>query len=279
MLSNEENLAPDKERKRQSDRVSVELPIEVSGTDITPESFFDRTQTLVVGRHGGKIVLKRKLVVEQELTIRCLTSGREADAEIVGQLGEGPSGFVYGIRLLDPELNLWGIEFPPLDAAEAAVGRVLLECVGCKNREVTHLDEFELEVLEAKGFLRRQCKRCTDTSSWKKSFAEEKEPQAVPPPPKEVKNRRRGIRRALRVTACVHSAQWGEDLVRTNDVSRGGLCFTSSKVYGVGTQIEVAVPHSPGGGNIFLSAVVVRSRSLPNEQTNIYGVAYTFRKE
>lgn len=84
------------------------------------------------------------------MTIRCLTSGKEGDARVVGEFGEGEAGHVYGIRFLDPQLDLWGVAFPSVNESDVALGRVLLQCPGCKNREATYLDEFELEFLEAK---------------------------------------------------------------------------------------------------------------------------------
>ena len=78
----------------------------------------------------------------------------------------------------------------------------------------------------------------------------------------------------MRVTACVRTARFGRDLVKTRNVSRTGLCFTSTCHYVPGEEMEVAVPYSPGGGNIFMTARIVRARFLLDEGTGIYGIAY-----
>ncbi len=260
---------------RRSDRVSVELPIQISGTDALGEAFLINGRTVVVSRHGAKILLARKLAPEQELTIQCVRSGQEADARVVGQIGEGPEGFFYGVSFLDSKANPWGIDFPPLSEAEQAVGRMVLECVRCHTRELVYLDRVELEVLESNQSLSRHCKRCADTSLWKKSFAEVPGPGVSSSAAAAGAERRREPRRALRVTACVRSLEFGEELVWTRDVSRGGLCFESKRKYMRGWQIEVAVPYTLGGGNIFLRGRIAYACELPSAGASLYGVCYT----
>ena len=94
---------------RRSDRVPVELPIVVTGTDAMGAGFLEQTRTVMVGRHGAKILLIRMLVPDQEVNVRCLKTSRESDARIVGQLGSEGGGHFYGIELLDDDPNLWGI--------------------------------------------------------------------------------------------------------------------------------------------------------------------------
>lgn len=273
----------EKEGRRASERIELKLSIEVAGTDCMGRAFLDQSHTLVISRHGAKILLQRKLVPQQELTIRCVTTGKEADGRVVGQIGESSGSYQYGVEFLDEGVNPWDVEFPPLDDSVGAMGRVVLECAGCKTREVTYLNDFELEVLEANQHLSRICKRCGDVSWWSKSRGEASEPRVAPSPPLpaapiEFQNRRREPRRVLRVTACVRSARFGDDLVKTLDVSRGGLCFMSPWEYVKDMAIEVAVPYSPGGGCIFVPAKIVRIQFLVTEGMRICGVAYQFVK-
>lgn len=278
--------------KRTSDRIEIEIPIEVAGTDCLGVQFFDRARTLVIGRHGGKIALARKLVPQQEITVRCLATGLEADARVVGQIEKSGESYNYGIKFLDEKDHIWGIEFPPLTDSEGAMGRVMLECIGCKHGEVIHLDDFELEVLEANGYLSRSCTHCRDVSTWRRSRGEMPGPEVAaspaPPPPSprpspphdppptstQPQERRCEPRRILRVTACVRTARIGEDLVKTRNVSRRGLCFISPCVYVLGEEVEVAVPYSPEGGNIFLPAKIARLQYLASEGTWVYGIVY-----
>ena len=162
-------LSTNREGKRVSDRIEIGISIEVVGTDCMGVQFFDRTETLVIGRHGGKLRLERKLAPQQEVTIRCLTTGLEADARVVGQIANQGQVYHYGVKFLDDKSNIWGVEFPPRSESAGAAGGALLECIGCKNRELLYLDEIELEVLETNGQVSHVCKRCRDVTLWKRA--------------------------------------------------------------------------------------------------------------
>jgi hypothetical protein len=267
---------------RRSDRVPVELPIVVTGTDAMGAGFLEQTHTVMVGRHGAKILLIRMLVPDQEINVRCLKTSRESDARVVGQLGSEGAGHYYGLELLDDDPNLWGIEFPSVSESEAAVGRVLLECVRCHSQELAYLDEFEVEVLETNQSLSRHCRRCTDTSVWKKSAPREGgELPAQPPPPHAVervtrrtRNDRKHVRLDLKVDVCVRHPQLGQEVATTVNVSRGGFRFKSSKGYGEGWVIEAALPYSKAGANIFTPARIVYVGESPGEKAYVYGVMY-----
>jgi hypothetical protein len=279
---------------RRSERIAQEIPIEVFGFDNLGKNFVERTHTLLVASHGARIILSRKLNPEQEIVIRSLATGEEAEAQVMGLIEEGKEGFHYGVKILDSAPNFWEIEFPPLKAVGESVGRIVLQCTRCKTREVAYLDEFELEILEATDELVRPCRRCADSSLWKKSLTDFVEPQsaasapephlakpesAAPVPkkataPAEARERRREPRLGMHVKACVRSANAHEEIVSTKDVSRHGLRFVSFGKYSADDEIQVAVPYSPRGGNIFLAARIVNVHFLPSEGLQMYGVAF-----
>jgi hypothetical protein len=265
--------------KRAGDRIDLEIPIEVAGTDCSGCQFFDRTRTVAIGRHGGKIGLERKPVSHQEVTICCVATGRKADACIVGLLGTGKGIYFYGVKFLGEADNIWDFEFPPLTEPEGAIGRIHLECIACTTREVIGLTDFELEVLEVNGSISRSCKVCREFSLWQKSSEDTREsetptPASSPTIPAQRQERRHEPRRGMQVMACIRTTRLGQDLVKTRDVSRRGLSFASPWEYVRGEAIEVAVPYSAGGGNIYLSARIVRLQISPSEGTRIYGVAF-----
>jgi hypothetical protein len=269
---------------RRSDRVVIELPIVVTGTDCMGDMFLEQSNTAVVGRHGAKIVLTRKLGPDQEVNVRCHATGRESEVRVVGQIGSTPEGaFYYGVALLDPDIDLWGIEFPSAEEAEGAVGRALLECVRCHTRELVYLYEFEAEVLDANHYLARHCRKCVDSSVWRETTlpaGEELPPEAeailepFAPPPKRTKNDRKHVRLDLKVNACIRDPMYGEEIVVTENVSRGGFRFRSKKHYAEGWLIEAALPYSPGGANIFAAARIMYAEELGTSGESVYGVAY-----
>ncbi len=262
-------------KSRQSDRVSVALPIQVTGTDIFGDIFRCEGRTELVSEYGAKILLRQKLSPEQEITVRCPETGKEAAARVVGRINGRQKENSYGIALLRPDGDLWGISFPPRGDSAAAVGRIVLECLACHTRELAYLDAFELDALESKGGLSRYCRRCRDTAMWKKSFDSVPVPPASPvAAPENGQERRREARRNLKVIACIRSQEFGEDLVRARNVSRSGLCFESRRPYQKDWEIQVAIPYSSGGGNIFLPARIARVQPLRHEVLNLCGVTY-----
>ncbi len=260
---------------RRSDRFNLRLPLQVSGTDSVGRVFMDETWTIALSRHGGKVLLARKLAPDQELTIRCHSTQKETVARVVGHIAETPEGSHYGVAFLDRDVNIWDVEFPLLSESEQAVARILLECTRCQALELVYLDEMEMEVFEANRRITRPCKKCSDASLWKQSLAQPPEaPPREPAPPLRAANERKSLRVAVRVTARIRHPQHGEETVTTENVSRGGLAFKSTRQYGQDVPIEVAVPYAPGAVNIFAPARIVHTRHLLEEGLTLYGVRY-----
>src|SRR5690349_18628853 len=124
----------------KSDRISVEMAIEVAGSDLMGRVFMSAGKTIVVGRQGANIKLAHKLAPQQEINVRCLDTSKEAIARVVGQLGQAENEYSYSVEFLNPDASPWGIEFPPVEEGEEAVGRVILECGACHIRELTYLN-------------------------------------------------------------------------------------------------------------------------------------------
>ena len=242
---------------------------------------------MVISRHGAAIVLKRELAPEQEVLIRRTDNRQEAVFRVVGQIGRQAEGYVYGVALVDSRENFWAIHFPPLAESEQAVGCVLLECQACQSREVAYLNELEAEVFEVNHCLSRPCKGCNQITFWRQAehaitskrtsapLQGRAVPSPVPIPQPRTKNERKYVRVKTKFTACLRHARLGDEVVVTEDVSRGGLRFKSRKHYPQGSLIEVALPYSPTGANIFTSARIVRAQERPGEGLVEYGVAFT----
>jgi hypothetical protein len=87
-------------------------------------------------------------------------------------------------------------------------------------------------------------------------------------------NRRKHARVKVSYSACIRHPERGDDIVTCEDMSRGGLRFTSRKSYYERALIEVAVPYTPGQPAIFVPAQIVFVQELPEQQLFRYGVAY-----
>ena len=137
---------------RRSDRISLGLRIRVSGVSGLDREFAATTRTLLVSRHGAKILLDHDLVPHGELNVGCLNTNQEADARLVGFMGEEAEGPSYGIEFLDRDVNLWNIAFPPLEESDNAVARTLLRCRRCGTTELAYLNETEAIIFQFRDY-------------------------------------------------------------------------------------------------------------------------------
>jgi hypothetical protein len=270
---------------RRTDRVSLHLPITVSGTDVTGQDFDEAARTVSISRYGATIVLSRKLAPGQRTTIRNLSTRTETKVRVVGQIGGQLHAYVYCIALVDSTQDIWKIRFPPLSESDEAVSRLLLECTICQTREVTYLNELEVEVFEANANLSRSCRNCNEWTIWTQAQLEttpNQMPDAGAQPPASsssheprTQNRRKSVRvRLKKITACIRQPGFEEEIVSVDDLSSGGLRFRSTKTYHEGSRIEVAVPYEARGANIFVLARIVRLRELLDANFKEYGAMY-----
>ena len=276
----------DTDLNRQSDRITLSLPIRVIGTDALGREFRDEARTILVTRHGARILLARDLDPMSEVTIRYARLNREGRALIVGKAGESRDGHQYGVRILDPDVNLWGIHFPAASEAESAVGRVLLECTSCHAQEVACLDGLALGVFQANRTISRPCKCSPAMTAWSEvSSVGTLEPGVAIAPavgPKlvstaRIRNLREGLEQSWKIHACVRSTTYGEDIVLTDNPTRSGVRYMSEIKYEEGDKVEIAIPYQQGEGNIFIPAQVKWTMWDPEESISLCDVIYLRR--
>jgi hypothetical protein len=65
-----------------------------------------------------------------------------------------------------------------------------------------------------------------------------------------------------------------EEITRSENVSRGGICFITDRAYEVGEILLVTCPYETGGHNIEVRGKVVRRREMQGTGRKIYGVSY-----
>ncbi|HEX9759738.1 MAG TPA: PilZ domain-containing protein [Candidatus Acidoferrales bacterium] len=260
-------------QKRRSDRVALTIPVEVAGEDSAGTYFQESARTLIISRHGATLVMGTKLKPHQDVVLRCPGTQKKGHARLVGSIGGQADGHVYGFALLKADPRFWGIAFPPVEESENAVARVLLECMDCNSRELTYLDELELEVFEANRSLSRECSSCREVTVWVRAAQEDGQHLKRPAGDASRQNQRRQVRIRVKMRACIRHPGFGDELVEVENVSRGGLCFVSPKRYLNGSSVEVALPFEQGAANVFVRARVVRSSEVTRGNQR-YGISY-----
>lgn len=272
---------------RRSDRVALTLLLEASGTDSQGQEFSEATRTLLINRSGAVILSLRELTPNQQIHVRRRAPSeahRHARVRVVGQFGQQKEGYLYGVEILDPEADLWGVEFPPPGEPAETVARMLLQCTYCRGREVVYLNEMELRGFETNRGIARHCTKCGVPSIWVQAPHENeqklaarasrtREAQAATSPEAEQRQRQR-MRLKTRLTACIRQTGSDDELAVCEDISPIGMCFRSKRRYEADAMIDVAVPYSPDTANIFLPARVVYSEKIPKAGLFRHGTQY-----
>jgi len=276
---------------RRSERVSLALLLEASGKDSQGQEFKDTAKTLMISRHGAVLTLERELSPEQRIHLRRQAPGesqREGDARVVNQFGRQRDGYLYAVEIVDDEVDLWGIAFPPVEESSEAVARMLLECSYCHNREVMYLNSLELRAFETNRGVAHHCRNCGVPSIWTQALQEQdgKKPSgrgrakrayaeaAAEQVPEQEQRERQRLRLKTRLTACIRQRGADDELAVCEDISPIGMCFRSKRRYEANTPIDVAVPYSPDAANIFLPARIVYSEELPKAGLFRHGTEY-----
>jgi hypothetical protein len=249
--------------RRRSGRISKEVSIVLSGSDTEGRQFSESTETLVLSRHGASVLSRHKLIPEQETFLFAVEAKREVEVRICGEIGKGEDGHIYGVAFVDPSVNFWEIEFPPVaEDLEKELTRVTLECTGCRQRAVVQFDATEMDVYTVNEGTLRYCKRCLNSTNWKITTDEDANdarpqqgakpemalgtrPSAMLPP-----NRRKERRTKVKFNACIRSSGVIDEIVACEDMSRGGFSFRSSRQYSEETMIGGRDPNSLGDADL-----------------------------
>ena len=265
---------------RQSDRVTLRMPVETSWATAAGATFKQAAETLLVSRNGGVLRLGEKIEAGQELHLRRHIDGdhwKSTRARIVAEIDQDSSGFIYAIHLLDPRSDFWDIDFPAPHKAEEALARLLMECSFCQRREVVYLNELQLRSFEIRKCVARHCRNCDAPSIWVESLSEGAVAESVAGhanPEERIVPRRNRTRVKARVLACIRRRGFAEEVVVCEDLSKGGLSFRSRNQYAEGSRVEVAVPFTPGTGAIFVPIRIVFSQAIPSAGLYRHGASY-----
>jgi hypothetical protein len=212
-------------------------------------------------------------------------------------------GHIYGVAFTNNDVNFWKMEFPPAEALPKNLVPVTLECSGCGRQAALQFDATEMDVYIVNEGMLRYCTQCGLSTIWKmaakRAPATAEAPRVVPYPEPmlpaasqiepdllpstqskaaaaEKANRRTERRTRVNFNACIRVTGSGspEEVVPCQDMSRGGFCFHSARLYAVETAIDAAVPYMPGGSSIFVPARIANVASLQAGKLFRYGVAY-----
>ena len=261
------------EQRRRTDRVLAPVRIRVIGNDVSGVSFSEETITVSFSAGGARISLTHPLLPDDIILIRNLGNDIEEEFRVVGAFQQVfGDRREWGVEALNPESGIWGIDYAP--PVEGLQPRVLIECAACKNAIQSPLSSIEYDVLLATGLISRHCGRCNETTRWKPSdqvVTPEmvRDSSRTPPPSTERrKSRRLNLVMRLRVRNI-----WGvSEIAQTRNVSKGGLCFLSTRVLNVDDELFITLPFADSQTPVETRARVVWARMA--ESGRLCGVCY-----
>lgn len=269
--------------KRRTDRLMLTIPLRVKGTDPKGRSFECEARTLILNCHGARIAIVQSIASGQRIRITNLVGRREADFRVVGPTSPATEqGGEWGVEYLNLKDNIWGIQFPPPAPGGADDSAALLECLTCHAVALRKVSLVEVDVLSTSGIVSKPCENCNGLSRW--GYAEkqlamdgcagEAGTPAEPHGAGKESNQRRHRRVSLQLPVLIRDYNGGVEITRSENVSKGGFCFTSEKDFQIGEGIMAACPYSGAEKSLEVRARIVRRRAVEGSNRKIYGVRY-----
>jgi len=96
--------------KRRGRRMNSRVPVRLEWDDETGKRVSAEAHTRVVNPYGCMVVLKYELNLEHRLALVNLISNTSNAAIIVWKGNQRPDGWEYGVELVAPEMDFWGLE-------------------------------------------------------------------------------------------------------------------------------------------------------------------------
>lgn len=258
--------------RRRSDRILAPIRIRVIGNDANGVSFSEDAVTVSVNKQGARISLTHSLLPDDVILILNKQNNIEEEFRVVGAfqqvMGERRE---WGVEALNPENNIWGIEFGP--PAEGVQPKAVIECAACKSVVESPMSSIEYDVLLATGLISRHCERCKETTRWKPSDQVVLPEMIKTPSTARPSNERRKARRIRLVMRVRVRNSWGLlDIAQTRDVSKLGLCFFSTKLFNVGDEVSIVLPFAFNQVPVETKGKIIWSEL--SQSGRYYGVQY-----
>src|SRR5258708_2418252 len=104
---------------RRTNRLPLQIPVEISYADAQGHSRLERTNTLSVDRHGARIASMMQHPIGSTIHLGVPHIGRSACCRVVWC--SAPVGRIFEVGIeMDTDANLWGLHFTPVQALGTA---------------------------------------------------------------------------------------------------------------------------------------------------------------
>jgi len=150
----------------------------------------------------------------------------------------------------------------------------------CSFRELAKLTLEQYRTLIDQSSLSRHCKQCDALTEWSFGFVDaEPEPLPGQPPPTtepwvpaQDSERRAAKRLTVKLPVRVRLEDGREEVTRTENLSKTGVCFASGLALKEGDTLQLTVGYTPGSHEAEVRARVIWRRELEGMNRALYGV-------
>ena len=96
--------------RRRGRRMNSRVPVRVEWDDAAGKRSSAEAHTRTINPYGCMVVLPNSLVLEQRVALTNLATHSSNAAIIVWKGQSRPDGCEYGVELVAPEMDFWGLE-------------------------------------------------------------------------------------------------------------------------------------------------------------------------
>jgi len=101
--------------RRRSQRVLMQIGVQISGSDAQGKAFQEATETLAINAHGALILLQTRVTSGSVLKMRNTRTTEEQDCHVVFLGPVRGNKAEIGLEFATPRPQFWRVAFPPAD--------------------------------------------------------------------------------------------------------------------------------------------------------------------
>ena len=267
---------------RRSARPLLKIPIQVEGKDAEGRPFSETTYTLTINKYGARITLKSPLRLRDEIRITNLKTHQTCSFRIVVRLEVSLGwGVEWGVECLEPDTNFWQVYFPAKKGMAPLQERieVLLECASCHTREMTPLANGNFRAVLNEAPVNRACAKCGGETEWRLGLVDFTPEEIASPAISALASqlaapggaeRRRDTRYVVLLPLRIRGENGKEEVTRSENISKSGVCFGSNLEMREGTTIDLTI--GPAGGEQLRTPAHIAWRRPFGAGRFLYGV-------
>lgn len=109
-LREPKRLGSKNHEKRRGRRMNSRVPVRLEWDESGGKRIAVEAHTRIINPYGCMVVLSHSLDLEHRLALTNLISNTSNAAVIVWKGNERPDGWEYGVELVAPEMDFWGLE-------------------------------------------------------------------------------------------------------------------------------------------------------------------------